>query len=188
MLKKNMLIKILLVFFLIFNLGHILNTRAKAVEEPSTYKLQLKILNKTEDYKLYVLLPESYLDYALEQSGIITQDKGIDLLKNNEIPGIKIEKQNIQENVYKENEIEYVQILLTPDQNETYHFDVIESYKNMDIKFRLTSNSADNIMHLNNFEVQDKVCKMEYDFKEGTFKNIIKKQRKIAWWQIVIGM
>ena len=108
------------------------------------------------------------------------------MLKNHEIPGINIKKQNIQEKIYEEDNIEYVQILLEPDKYEIYHFYVIETYPSMDIKYRLTSNSIDYIMHLSNFEVQDNVCKMEYNFKEGTFKNIIKTRGKMSWWQILI--
>lgn len=179
---QNKIITIILIMILAFLYFYNVN----AEELVPTYEIEVKMLNKSQEYQFFVLLPQNYITYAIKKSNLDISYQGAKTLKENEILGIDVQKNNIQENVYQEDGIEYVQILLKPDSEETYYFSVLEDYPNMDIKFRIKSEEEDNIMNIENFKVQDKICKIEYDFTTNTFRNIRKIKGKISWWQIVI--
>lgn len=177
--NKIIVISIIIVLMSLF----IFKADASSIE---TYDIEIKMLNENTNHSFYVLLPENYIEYAIQKSNLNIIYAGASTLKEFDIPGIKVSKDDIKDEEYQENEIEYVQILLTPDSEVTYHFSVIADYPNMDIKFRITSDEQDSIMHIDNFKVQDGVCKIEYDSETKTFKNIIKIKGKISLWQVVV--
>lgn len=125
-----------------------------------TYSLDMKILNKSENFELYILLPSNYIQYAIEKTGQDIKYEGSSTLKNNTISGINIDKNNVLDQTYKEDNIEYVQIKLKETSENEYTFDIISDYQNMDMKYRIKQGSDDYIMHIDNFKVQDGICKI----------------------------
>ena len=76
-------------------------------------------------------------------------------LKNNDITGIEVKKENVQDELYEENGIEYTQILLEPDENGIYKFDLLEDYNKLDIKYRIKNEKKDYIVHIDNFKIEN---------------------------------
>lgn len=72
--------------------------------------------------------------------------EGVDTLKRNRISGITVYKQNVQDEIYTESGIKYVQILL--NEEGIYKFDILENYFDMDMKFRIKNNRKDYIIHI----------------------------------------
>ena len=120
--------KILVSFgiFIILSLGI---TGVWALNEES-FKLQLTIMNnsKNEDVDVYLLLPQEYIEFTIQKAnfkienyygerGVLTYN-GANTLKKNTIPGITVEKNKVQDDVYTENGIEYVQIKLEKNEEE----------------------------------------------------------------------
>lgn len=182
---KNILKKIILMILLLVN---ILSVAVFATEE-NVNKLRLTVLEADEDYKIYMLLPKKYIMYAIQKDGLdIDYDKANTLIYNN-IPSIPVNINNVQEETYIENSIEYVQILLDDLGGGEYYFEIIGDYTDMDMLYRVKSQTKDNIIHINNFQLKDNTCKMEYNYKENTIKTEEKENIKISidfeWWQIV---
>lgn len=141
-----------------------------------TFEIEFKTLNnkKNEKFDLYLLLPEDYIKFAIQESNLKLDYEGIDTLKKNEIPGIKVKKENVQEETYGENGIEYVQIRLEKE-NETYVFDLLEDYPKMDIKYRIKNVKKDYIVHIDNFKIEKGKCEIEYDYAKEIVKQPDKK-------------
>ncbi len=139
----------------------------------NTIEFEFKTINneKNEDFDLYILLPEKYILYAIEQmtSDVYIEYDGANTLKNNQIPGINVKKENVQNELYEENGIKYVQILLNGE-NGIYKFDVLEDYIDMDIKYRIKNAQKDYILHIDSFKIKDKKCEMEYNYQLDTVK------------------
>lgn len=136
-----------------------------------TFQLEFKIINNKENERvdLYILLPKEYIEFAISQSYVNIDYDGASTLKENTIPGIKVNKEKVQDEVYKENGVEYVQVLLQKEDGK-YKFDILENYQKMDIKFRLKNEQKDYIVHIDNFEIQDGKCKIEYDYEKDEVK------------------
>ena len=138
----------------------------------NTYEIELETVknSKHKEFELYILLPKEYVEYAVREANLGIEYKGIETLKNNEIPGIAVEKNNIQNTAYTNNGIEYIQILLNKDQNGVYRFDILDSYPKMNMKFRIVNSEKEYIMHIDNFKVDNGKCKIEYNYDENTVK------------------
>lgn len=145
--------------------------------EKEQYELQFTMVNnsKNEEADLYILLPKEYIIFAIKDAGLKIEYDGSATLKQNEIPGINVKKENIQEDVYIEKNVEYVQILLEKSDEGNYLFNILNSYKEMNIKYRIKSENKDYIMHIDNFEVIKNVCEIEYDYDNNSIKQPNKK-------------
>lgn len=164
--KKVLNIIILAIIILILFISNV-----KAVDL-STYELKLKVLENTEnkEFDLYILLHKSYIVYAIDNSNLSVEYTGSETLKENNIPGIDIDKNNIEDEIYKENDNEYVQILLEPNEDNEYTFNILSSYIGKDMKFRIKNDEKDYIMHLDNFTVKDNTCQLEYNYSQNSLK------------------
>lgn len=164
--KKILNIIILAIIILILFIPNV-----KAVDL-STYELKLKVLENTEnkEFDLYILLPKSYIVYAIDNSNLSIEYAGAETLKENNIPGIDINKNNVEDEIYKENDNEYVQILLEPNEDNEYTFNILSSYIGKDMKFRIKNDEKDYIMHLDNFTVKDNTCQLEYNYSQNSLK------------------
>ncbi len=164
--KKILNIIILAIIILILFIPNV-----KAVDL-STYELKLKVLENTEnkEFDLYILLPKSYIVYAIDNSNLNIEYTGAETLKENNIPGIDIDKNNVEDEIYKENDNEYVQILLEPNEDNEYTFNILSSYIGKDMKFRIKNDEKDYIMHLDNFTVKDNTCQLEYNYSQNSLK------------------
>lgn len=183
---KKILKKIILTMLLLVNIFGI----AVWASTENVNKLKLTVLDANEDYQIYILLPKKYIMYAIEKYGLdIEYDKANTLIYNN-IPAIQVNINNVQEKTYIENNVEYVQILLDDLGSGEYYFEIIEDYTDMDMLYRVKSQTRDNIIHIDNFELKDNTCKIEYDYKENIIKTKNNKKIKInidfEWWQIII--
>ena len=143
------------------------NTRVNA--ENDKYTLQLKEIND-KDIELYVLLPKEYVLFAIQKDGLNISYEGVQTLINYEIPSIKVESGKVHKDVYQENGIEYVQILLNKSEDGNYKFDVLSDYEKMDIKFRAIVTNGDYIVHIDNFKIKNNLCEIEYDSEKNTVK------------------
>src|SRR5699024_5361737 len=83
----------------------------------STYTIELEVTKNTENksFTLYMLLPQDYIEYAINKAGLDIEYTGAETLKQYDIPLINIDKEKIQNETYSENGIEYVQIVLEPN-------------------------------------------------------------------------
>ena len=148
------------------------------VKANSTYTIALEVTKNKEEktFELYMLLPENYITYAINKAGMDIEYTGAETLTQNDIPLIDVDKSKVQDETYSENGIEYVQILLEPDEDGMYTFEIIADYPEMDMKLRIKNDEKDYIMHIDNFEIEDNVCQIEYDYD----KNEIKQPTKIV--------
>ena len=148
------------------------------VKANSTYTIALEVTKNKEEktFELYMLLPENYITYAINKAGMDIEYTGVETLTQNDIPLIDVDKSKVQNETYRENGIEYVQILLEPDEDGMYTFEIIADYPEMDMKLRVKNDEKDYIMHIDNFEIEDNVCQIEYDYD----KNEIKQPTKIV--------
>lgn len=178
--------KIILIILLLIN---ILSIPVLATTE-NVNKLKLTVVDANEAYQIYILLPKKYIMYAIEKDGLdIEYDKANTLIYNN-IPSIPVDIDNVQEETYVENNQEYVQVLLDDFGSGEYYFEIIEDYIDMDMLYRVTSQTRDSIIHIDNFELKDNTCKMEYNYKENIIKTNYSKNIKIKidfkMWQIIL--
>lgn len=166
----------------------IINTpQVKATEEYETLDLTIEDINK--DYKLYVLLPREYIEYAIAKSGLDMEYIGAETLTQKDIPGIEIDKTQVQPNTYTDQGVEYVQVLLSPTEQNHYQFKVLKSYGKLDVKFKFLINGENEsvIMHLENFSAnKDDTYHIKYNYAKDTLKNEVVRKGHIAWWQIVL--
>jgi hypothetical protein len=136
-----------------------------------TFELEFKVIQnkKNERFDLYILLPREYITFAIQQANLPINYNGAETLKKNDIPGIIVPKNNIQDEIYTEKGIEYIQIRLM-EENEVYSFDLLENYPQMDIKYRIKNIEKDYIVHIDNFKIEKGKCQIEYNFAKDTVK------------------
>lgn len=164
---KKLIIILILIYFIIIAIMQ--NVYAKN----DTYTLEMQIINnKNEDVNLYILLPKQYILYAMEYDNyiLVKNYNGPNILMEEDIPSIKVNKKNVQSEVYEEKGIEYVQILLEKNENNIYEFDILTNYKSMDIKYRIKNEDKDFIMHIDGFKVENDKCEIIYDYENETVK------------------
>lgn len=155
-----------------------------------TNQLRLTVTEADESYEIYMLLPKNYIKYAIQHDDLDIEYDGANTLIYNSIPSIAVNVNNVLEDTYIEDGMEYVQIKLDDMGEEEYVFEIMSEYTEMDMMFRIKSSSKDNLMLINNFTIEDNACKMEYNYKENTIKTDSKSEVKIKfqlhWWQILI--
>ena len=153
-------------------------------------KLRLKVTNANEEYEIFMLLPKKYIMYVIQHDGLDIGYDGANTLKYNVIPSITVDINNVLDNTYVDNGTEYVQIKLNDLGDAEYLFEIIPEYTDMDMLYRVKSSSRDNIMLIDNFKMQDNVCKIEYDYEKNEVKTEGKSEVKfkfnITWWQVLI--
>lgn len=180
--------KILKVILITMLLMHVIYLTSEATEEVN--KLRLKVLESDEDYKVYILLPKKYIMYAAKKDGLDIQYDKANTLIENHIPSIQVNINNIEKDTYIDNNIEYIQILLENLGGEEYYFEIIKEYTDMDMLYRIKSANRDNIIYIDNFQLRDNICEMEYNYSENIIesqeKNVVKIRFNLEWWQIVI--
>lgn len=169
--KKVIAILIFLVSISILMIG--------SVYAADTFEIEFKTLNnkKNEKFDLYILLPEEYVTFAIKEANLNFNYDDINSLKKNTIPGIYTKKENIQNEIYLENGIEYLQIRLEKE-NDIYVFELLENYPKMDIKYRIKNIQKDYIVHIDNFKVEKGKCQIEYDYAKDTVKQPDQKVMK----------
>ena len=169
--KKVIAILIFLVSITILMIG--------SVYAANTFEIEFKTLNnkKNEKFDLYILLPEEYVTFAIKEANLDFNYNDINTLKKNTIPGIYTKKENIQNEIYLENGIEYLQIRLEKE-NDIYVFELLENYPKMDIKYRIKNIQKDYIVHIDNFKVEKGKCQIEYDYAKDTVKQPDQKVMK----------
>ena len=136
----------------------------------ATYTLEFEASNVNEDFDIYILLPKDYIEFVIEDDALDIEYTGVDTLKNNDIPSIRVNKENVSDELYEEDGVEYVQILLEENDDGIYEFDILSNYKEMDMKYRIKNVNKDFIVHIDNFKIDDGVCKIEYNYEEDTVK------------------
>ena len=148
------------------------------VKANSTYTIQLEVTKNEEQksFELYILLPEEYIKYAINKAGLDIQYTGAETLQKNTIPLIDVDNRNIQNETYTEGGEEYIQILLEPNQENQYTFEIIADYPDMNMKLRIKNEEKDFIMHIDNFKIEDTICQIEYNYD----KNEIKQPTRIV--------
>lgn len=155
-------IALIFISIIIFGVGYVY-----AVD---TFELEFKTINnQKEEINLYLLLPKEYIIFAIKNANLQLDYEGADTIKRNMIPGITVDKQNVQDEIYTESGIEYVQILLNESEG-IYKFDILENYFDMDMKFRIKNNQKDYIIHIDNFKIENGKCEIEYDYEKDTVK------------------
>lgn len=182
---KKMWINIMAIFTVLIAIINI--PQVKATEEYETLDLIIEDVNK--DYKLYVLLPREYIEYAIAKSGLDIEYIGAETLAKEDIPGIEIDKTQVQPNAFIEQGVEYVQVLLQATEQNHYQFKVLKSYGQVDVKFKfqITGENESVIMHLENFSAnKDNTYHIKYNYAKDTLKNEVVRKGHIAWWQIVL--
>ena len=142
------------------------------VKANSTYTIQLEVTSNESnaDFDLFMLLPSNYIIYAINHAGLDIEYTGAETLIQNDISLINVDKKNIQNETYVENGIEYVQILLEPNAEGLYTFEILSNYSEMDMKLRVKNDEKDYIMHIDNFKIEDNVCKIEYNYDKDEIK------------------
>lgn len=159
------IIAILITSIIIFTFGYIYAVN-------TTFELEFKTINnkKNEEFDLYILLPKEYIGFAIDKADLKLRYDGANTLKKNTISGITIEKENVQDEIYTENGIEYIQILLEREESEIYRFDILEDYPNLDMKYRIKNDEKDYIVHIDNFKIEEGKCEIEYNYLEDIVK------------------
>lgn len=159
---------IISLLMIIFN-----TTNAQATSSESEFfQLQFKIINNEENENLdiYLLLPKEYIEFAIEHDKLDIEYEGANTLKENNIPSINLGGLNILDDIYEENGIEYVQILLEKNDNNIYSFDILSDYFELDMKYRIKNDSKDFIANIENFKLNDGICEIEYDYDADIVK------------------
>ena len=163
----------------------------KATEE-ETYEIEFNITNNVDNkqYNVYILLPKEYIEYAIQQSNLEIEYNGSTTLKENNIPNIKINKEDVQEKTYEENNTEYVQILLHSTDENKYIFEILKSYPYKDMLFRVTENNNQDYDYIvplkEDFKLEDNICKVYYDYQEKVATNIEKGGWGIKPCQLIL--
>ncbi len=141
-----------------------------------TFELEFKVIEnkKNEKFDLYLLLPENYIKFAIEKANLKIDYEGVSTLKENQILGLTSSNGSIQDEIYEEDNIQYIQIRLNKE-NDIYSFDILEDYPKMDIKYRIKNMRKDYIVHIDNFKIEKGKCEIEYDYVKDTVKQPNKK-------------
>lgn len=134
--------------------------------EDDTYTLEFEVFNVTKGFDLYILLPKEYVMFAIKEDGLDIDYTGASTLKDNDIPSIDVDKDNVQDEVYEEDGEEYIQILLEENDKGKYEFDILSDYDEMNMKYRIKNVDKDYIVYIDNFKVNDGICKVQYDYEE----------------------
>ena len=104
-----------------------------------TNQLRLTVTEADESYEIYMLLPKNYIKYAIQHDDLDIEYDGANTLIYNSIPSIAVNVNNVLEDTYIEDGMEYVQIKLDDMGEEEYVFEIMSEYTEMDMMFRIKS-------------------------------------------------
>ncbi len=167
--KFKYLLFLVMIVFLVFQLILFNSNNSYCYDEMVT--LEFETVNESEMFDLYILLPKEYIEYVIKNDELDIEYEGVETLKNNEIPSINVNKENINDDLYEENGEEYIQILLEKNENNKYEFDILKDYGKLDIKYRIKNINRDEIVHIDNFKIDsNNVCEIKYNYEENTVK------------------
>ena len=170
---KNKIIYLITLFITIISLTNIISY-AKTEEY---FELQFKVMNNDENQniEIYLLLPKEYIEFAIQNEGLNINYEGVNTLKENTMSSINVDKTKIQDDIYEEDGVEYIQILLDKNEEELYNFDILSSYEKLDMKYRIKTENEDYIVHIDNFKIENNKCEIEYNVEENIVKQPDKK-------------
>lgn len=181
---KRILGIILISIFIILNMAIQVNA-----ESAEMSKLRFHVINADENYKIYMLLPKKYIMYAIQHDNLDIGYDGANTLIYNNIPSIIVDIDKVQKDTYIEDNIEYVQIELDNLGDDEYLFEIISEYTDMDMRYRVTSESKDNIIIIDRFTMKNNKCEIEYNYEAETVKSIEETHTKIKFnlniWQVI---
>lgn len=167
--KFKYLLFLVIGIFLVFKLILFNSNNSYCYNE--TVTLEFETVNESEIFDLYILLPKEYIEYVIKNDKLDIEYKGVETLKDNDIPSINVNKENISNDLYKENDKEYIQILLEENENNKYEFDILKDYGKLNIKYRIKNINRDEIVHIDNFKIDsNNVCEIKYNYEENTVK------------------
>lgn len=167
--KFKYLLFLVIGIFLVFKLILLNSNNSYCYNE--TVTLEFETVNESEIFDLYILLPKEYIEYVIKNDKLDIEYKGVETLKDNDIPSINVNKENISNDLYKENDEEYIQILLEENENNKYEFDILKDYGKLNIKYRIKNINRDEIVHIDNFKIDsNNVCEIKYNYEENTVK------------------
>lgn len=168
--KKRVICLLFIFIIILFNVSSYSRTE-------EFYELQFEIINNSENrnFDIYLLLSEEYITFAIENDDLEIKYTGVNTLKNNDIPSINLDKTKVQDDIYEENGIKYIQILLDKYKKDTYSFDILSDYTELNIKYRIKGKSEDYIVHIDNFKVEDDKCEVQYNVDQNIVKQPDKK-------------
>ena len=159
---------IISLLMIIFN-----TTNAQATSSDNEFfELQFKIINneENENVDIYLLLPKEYIEFAIEHDKLDIEYEGASTLKENKIPSIDVDRSNILDDIYEEDGTEYIQILLEKNEDNIYSFNILSDYFDLDMKYRIKNDDKDFIAHIDNFDIENGVCEIEYDYNADIVK------------------
>ena len=159
---------IISLLMIIFN-----TTNAQATSADNEFfELQFKIINneENENVDIYLLLPKEYIEFAIEHDKLDIEYEGANTLKENNIPSIDVDRSNILDDIYEEDGTEYIQILLEKNEDNIYSFNILSDYFDLDMKYRIKNDDKDFIAHIDNFDIENGVCEIEYDYNADIVK------------------
>lgn len=84
---------------------------------------------------------------------------------------------------YEEENTRYLQIKLQQDKQGKYIFPILTSYGEKNMKYRIKNDSKDYIVHIDNFEIEDGVCEINYYYDTDVIKQ---PDRKIMPFGVMI--
>ena len=167
--KVKYLLFLVMIVFLVFQVILFNSNNSYCYDEMVT--LEFETEDEKEMFDLYILLPKEYIEYVIKNDELDIEYEGVETLKNNEIPSINVNKENISNDLYKENDEEYIQILLEENEDNKYEFDILKDYGKLDIKYRIKNINRDEIVHIDNFKIDsNNVCEIKYNYEENTVK------------------
>lgn len=167
--KFKYLLFLVIGIFLVFQLILFNSNNSYCYNEMVT--LEFETVNESEIFDLYILLPKEYIEYVIKNDKLDIEYKSVETLKDNDIPSINVNKENISNDLYKENDEEYIQILLEENENNKYEFDILKDYGKLNIKYRIKNINRDEIVHIDNFKIDsNNVCEIKYNYEENTVK------------------
>lgn len=167
--KFKYLLFLVMIVFLVFQLILFNSNNSYCYDEMVT--LEFETVNESEMFDLYILLPKEYIEYVIKNDELDIEYEGVETLKDNDIPSINVNKENIIDDLYKENDEEYIQILLEENEDNKYELDILKDYGKLDIKYRIKNINRDEIVHIDNFKIDsNNVCEIKYNYEENTVK------------------
>ena len=178
------MIIIISLLMIIFN-----TTNVQAASSDSEFfELQFEIINneENENVDIYLLLPKEYIEFAIEHDNLNIEYEGANTIKENNIPSINVDGLNIEDELYEENGIEYVQILLEKNDDDIYSFDILSDYFDLDMRYRIKNDNKDFIAHIDNFNIENGACEIEYDYSSDIVKQPDKKMFSLGTILLII--
>lgn len=164
-------------------------TNVKAETEYNTLDLTIKDMESS--YELSLLLPVEYIQYAIENSENKVTYTGPETLVNNDISTLNIDKNSVKPKLFTQENVQYVEVTMTPYSTNHYQFKVLKNYSKLDIKFKIlkTGETQSTIMYLDDFKFDGEgMCRLTYDAKQDTLKSEDYKKISTSWWKIIIGI